>query len=93
MKLKFNQLTCCANGSGISGLITVENNKLQVVNRLLFNIGDGTQRFCNENSLKLEKVSAIIITSLAPHCIGGFQGVFLALSELVCFPYEKSKCR
>lgn len=83
MKVIFNQLTCCANGSGLSGLITVENSKFQIVNRLIFNVGDGTQRFCTENSVKLDKVSAIVISSLAPHCIGGFQGVFLALSELV----------
>lgn len=54
-----------------------------VRSRMLVNCGDGVQRFCNENHIKLFSLSCILITSLAPHNISGFPGVFLALSSLV----------
>lgn len=54
-----------------------------ILSRCLVNVGDGTQRFCNENRVKLSTISSIIVTSLAPHNLAGFPGVFLSLSDLV----------
>ena len=80
-------LTCGYNGTGSSALISCDRagsgGSHQILDRLLINCGDGVQRFCNENHIKLSKVSCIIITSLAPHNISGFAGVFLSLSEQV----------
>jgi len=84
--VSFQVLTCGANGSGISSMICLEhtlNNQVKVVNQILVNVGDGTQRFCSEHKIKLDKVSCIVFSSLSPANISGFQGIFLALSDLV----------
>ena len=77
------------NGGGHSTLVSFEREGLSVTadraifSRCLVNVGDGTQRFCNENRVKLSTISCIIVTSLAPHNLSGFPGVFLSLSGLV----------
>lgn len=87
LKVKATSLNSGCNASGVSTLLSVEKTALDgtttVLNRCLFNTGDGTQRFCMENHMKLFNISCIIISSLAPHNISGFPGVFLALSDLV----------
>lgn len=78
-------MTCGYNASGHSSLLSIEKclrHENKVINRILLNVGDGTQRFCQEHRIKLSSVSTIIITSLAPHNISGFPGMFLALSDL-----------
>lgn len=81
--------TLCSgyNGTGYSTLISVEytssSGENVVLNRCLANVGDGTIRFCKENKIKLSGISCIVVTSLAPHSISGFPGVFLSLSDMV----------
>lgn len=86
------------NATGYSTLLSVvkcqrssaaesENNleadeNVAVMNRILINVGDGTQRFCSENRIKLSSLSMIVISSLSPHNLAGFPGIFLSLSDL-----------
>ena len=87
LKLNATSLNSGCNASGVSTLLSIERTGFDgastVLNRCLFNVGDGTQRFCMENHMKLFNISCIIISSLAPHNISGFPGIFLALSDLV----------
>lgn len=82
-------LTGSANGNGNSALVSYDRPAAGLgedstpVSRCLVNIGDGTQRFCSERRIKLSTISCIVVTSLAPHNISGFSGVFLSLSDLV----------
>jgi hypothetical protein len=88
MSLNISCLTCGYNGSGVSSLVTLEKvgkGTPSVVSRCLVNVGDGTQRFCSENRIKLSTVSCIVVNSLVPHCISGFPGIFLSLSDLVSY--------
>jgi len=86
-------LSCGYNGGGHSTLVSFEREAYSssgdrsILSRCIVNVGDGTQRFCNENRVKLSTISCIIITSLAPHNIAGFPGVFLSLSDLVSSNY------
>ena len=61
---------------------TFDQKEKTVLNRFLVNVGDSAQRFCNENRIKLMNISCIVITSLSPHNISGFPGIFLSLSDL-----------
>lgn len=54
-----------------------------VLDRILINVGDSTQRFCLENKIKLAKVSIILVTSLASHNVSGLPGMIHCLSSLV----------
>lgn len=77
-----------SNGTGSSVLVSFDrlvgkDNESHPISRCLVNVGDGTQRFCSERRIKLSTVSCIIVTSLAPHNLSGFSGVFLSLSDLV----------
>ncbi len=68
-------------------MISLEKNSVdsecKVFSRCLVNVGDGTQRFCKENRIKLTSVSCVIISSLTPHNVSGFPGIFLSLSDMV----------
>ena len=81
-------LTCGSNGTGSSVLISVENRPdrglapCKVIARCLLNAGDSVQRFCSENKIKLDKISAIVLTSLAPHNVAGLAGIILSMSDL-----------
>jgi hypothetical protein len=87
MEAHIQFLGCGYNGSGYSSLISIEKqireDEIKVFNRVLVNAGDGLQRICAENKIKLFSVSSVIITSLSPPNLAGFPGVFLALSDLV----------
>jgi hypothetical protein len=80
-------LVCGYNGTGISTMVSVEKNTVdceyKVFSRCLINVGDGAQRFCKENRIKLTSISCIIISSLTPHNVSGFPGIFLSLSDMV----------
>lgn len=78
-------LSCGFNGTGNSVLVSFEKRVRQetkIINRIFVNIGDSCQRVCQENRIKLHTVSTVIITSLAPHNISGFAGMFLAMSDI-----------
>jgi hypothetical protein len=83
LKSTITCLNCGHNGTGLSSLLTIENNNNNnIITRCLINTGDSTQRYCSENKIKLLKVSCIILTSLSPHHISGLPGILLTLSSL-----------
>eukprot|EP01071_Lankesteria_metandrocarpae_P007229 Lankesteria_metandrocarpae@DN4620_c0_g1_i2.p1 len=47
--------------------------------KLLFNSGEGTQRFCVENRLKLGKVDDILLTEVSVEALGGLFGLLLTV--------------
>lgn len=78
-------LNCGYNATGNSTLLTFQKTiktETKTVNQILVNVGDSCQRICQDNRIKLHAISAILITSLAPHNLSGFAGIFLALSDL-----------
>lgn len=86
MEYNLSFISTGCNGTGFSSLLSLEKTTLtetKILNRILINVGEGTQRICNENKIKLFFLTTIVITSLVPHCISGFAGIFLALSDLV----------
>ncbi len=86
MDCQLSILTSGCNGSGHAALVSIDKtirSERRIFNRIFLNVGDSTQRFCQEHRIKLSSISTIIITSLSPHNISGFPGVFLSLSDLV----------
>lgn len=80
-------LTCGSNGTGLSAMVSLEkaigfSDEKLLLSRCLLNVGDSTQRFCGENRIKLNRVSCIILTSLAPHNASGLPGILLCSSDL-----------
>ena len=49
--------------------------------RYLFNIGESSLRFCNENKIKLGKVSNFFISSIQPETIGGLPGLLMTMDD------------
>ena len=43
--------------------------------RYLFNVGDGTQRFCGEHRIKLSKLKRVLLTRLCTSTLGGLPGM------------------
>lgn len=88
MNVCLKTLTCGVNGTGLSSLLNVERvsnitQERHICYSALINVGDGCQRFCIENRIKLNKLSVVIITSLAPHNISGLCGIIHCISTLV----------
>lgn len=76
-------LNCGKNGSGFSAAVSLFSKNNTEANRIiLLNVGDSTQKFCNEYRIKLRKVDCLFITSLAPHNISGLPALLLSLSDL-----------
>ena len=77
------QLTCLSTGFKDNDgeyVLECEDAKYASVHhpicRYLFNARDGTQRLCNEYSLRLSKLKAIFITRMSPETLGGLPGTF-----------------
>ncbi|RIA93139.1 beta-lactamase-like protein [Glomus cerebriforme] len=49
--------------------------------RYLFNCGEGTQRICLQNKLKLAKTRNIFLTRVNWECVGGLPGMLLTLAD------------
>ncbi|KAJ3032438.1 hypothetical protein HDV00_007546 [Rhizophlyctis rosea] len=49
--------------------------------RYLFNCGEGTQRFCHEHKVRLNKVKNMFLTRVAWDCVGGLPGMLLTLAD------------
>ena len=49
--------------------------------RFLFNVPEGTQRYCTECKIKIQKMSGIFLNSLEPESILGLPGMLLTLRE------------
>ena len=58
---------------------TIDSNTCVVISteneKLIFDIGEGTQRLCVEHKFRLSKVSKMFITRLNPNTIGGIPGL------------------
>jgi ribonuclease Z len=55
---------------------------IKVISRCLLNTGDSVQRFCSENKIKLDRISSIVLTSMAPHNVAGLAGILQSMSDL-----------
>jgi ribonuclease BN (tRNA processing enzyme) len=77
-------LNCGRNGSGFSSAVSIHSppHDDEASEVILINVGDSTQKFCNEYKIKLRKVSCVFITSLAPHNVCGLPALLLSLSDL-----------
>ncbi|KAK2945896.1 putative Zinc phosphodiesterase ELAC protein 2 [Blattamonas nauphoetae] len=49
--------------------------------KLIFNVGEGLQRFCNSHSLAPSSISSLFLTTLQPRSMGGFPGLILSLEQ------------
>lgn len=50
--------------------------------RYLFNCGEGTQRICTENRVRLSRLSRLFVGQLASRCIGGIPGLSLSYADI-----------
>eukprot|EP00752_Nemacystus_decipiens_P002879 g2679.t1 len=60
-----------------------EPTKTTILCRYLFNVGESTQRFCGEASVKLAKVNKVFLTGTGAEEHAGLSGLILTLSSLV----------
>ena len=49
--------------------------------RYLVNCGEGTQRLCVEHGVKLSRLTHVLLTSNAWHCVGGVPGALLTVAD------------
>ncbi|KAF0380098.1 beta-lactamase-like protein [Gigaspora margarita] len=49
--------------------------------RYLFNCGEGTQRFCLQNKLKVSKLKNVFLTRVNWDCFGGLPGMLLTIAD------------
>eukprot|EP01080_Neovahlkampfia_damariscottae_P009910 gene9910-2232_t len=49
--------------------------------RYLFNVGESTLRFCNENKVKLGRVTNFFVSSIQPESIGGLPGLLMTMDD------------
>jgi ribonuclease Z len=49
--------------------------------RYLFNVGEGTQRFCLEHKIKLSRISHIFLTQTKWKYLGGLPGMILTVAD------------
>ena len=80
-------LNCGANGTGNAAIISLlgtarYSSDKSVLSSCLLNCGDSTQKICGEQKIKLNKISCIVLSSLAPHNVSGLPGMLLSLSSL-----------
>lgn len=61
--------THCVDSSPCVVLVT-ENN------RILFDVGEGTQRLCVEHGIKLAKMNDVFLTRFSTECVGGLPGMY-----------------
>eukprot|EP01029_Cantina_marsupialis_P020428 TRINITY_DN4788_c0_g2_i3.p1 TRINITY_DN4788_c0_g2~~TRINITY_DN4788_c0_g2_i3.p1 ORF type:complete len:182 (-),score=40.32 TRINITY_DN4788_c0_g2_i3:212-757(-) len=62
------------------------NNSIPVVfesqaERILFNVPEGTQRFCTEHKVRIAKIDHIFLSDVKGESCGGLIGMLLSLSE------------
>lgn len=56
--------------------------------RYLVNARDGTQRLCNEFSLRLSKLKGIFITRMSPETLGGLPGLIFLLTIICRYAFD-----
>ncbi|CAN0564171.1 unnamed protein product, partial [Ectocarpus sp. 12 AP-2014] len=59
-----------------------EPTENKILRRYLFNVGEGTQRFCGEAGVKLAKVNKLFLTGTGAEEHAGLSGLILTLSAL-----------
>lgn len=72
----FQLIGACNQGFSPSLLVNSEGNKY------LFNCGDGTQRFCYTNKIKLANLENLFITNLEWNRVSGINGLSLTLQDI-----------
>ena len=91
MRIEIKRLLSGSNGTGSSSLLTAysQDNRLTLTSvekhiqeRILINVGENTTRYCSENSIKLFKLSGVVLTSLSPQYVAGLPSLLLTLSSL-----------
>ncbi|OQR90323.1 zinc phosphodiesterase [Thraustotheca clavata] len=73
---------CDGTGNSVIFHVTkhgVYSNDESVVRRFMFNCGEGNQRLCGENGIKLGSLNSIFLTRLDPMSATGIPGTILAL--------------
>jgi hypothetical protein len=87
MNFVIHKLVSGSNGTGFSCVLNTEKRKsneiVDTVQTVLINCGDSTQIALSIHKFKLQKLSLIIFSSLAPHNTSGLVGLLIALSDLV----------
>lgn len=58
---------------------TIDSNTCVIISseneKIIFDVGEGTQRLCVEHKFRLSKISKIFITRLSPNTICGIPGL------------------
>ncbi|KAI8807054.1 beta-lactamase-like protein, partial [Cladochytrium replicatum] len=70
------QLIGTPSGDAAVGVMAVFEGR-----RYLFNVGEGTQRLCIEQKVRLNKLSHVFFTRINWDCVGGVAGMMLSLSD------------
>ncbi|CAB5203992.1 unnamed protein product [Rhizophagus irregularis] len=71
-------------GSGtfdVNPSVLVHYDNQKGCKRYLFNCGEGTQRICLQNKLRLVKTKNIFLTRVNWECVGGLPGMLLTLAD------------
>jgi ribonuclease Z len=50
--------------------------------KFLFNVGEGSQRFCTEHKIRLSKLKHIFLSHLNTDTVGGLPGMILTLADV-----------
>ena len=89
MQIEIKRLLSGSNSTGSSSLLTAysQDNRLtsgekHIQERIIINVGENTTRYCSENSIKLFKLSCVVLTSLSPQYVAGLPSLLLTLSSL-----------
>jgi ribonuclease BN (tRNA processing enzyme) len=73
----FAQVVGLETADSYPALMVVTDNQ-----RVLFNCGEGLQRFAMEHRLKLVKLSAVLATRISMENLGGLPGMLLTLADM-----------
>jgi ribonuclease Z len=57
-------------------------SEVKLLQRYLFNAGEGTNRMCCEHKVKLNTLSSILLTTLEPAACAGIAGCIFSLSDV-----------
>eukprot|EP01041_Mallomonas_annulata_P010212 gene10211-21289_t len=72
----FIQILCVETYDSSSCVVFDTDNR-----RLIFNVGEGTQRLCIEHKVRLGKISNICLTELSPETVSGLPGMCLTAAD------------
>jgi hypothetical protein len=82
MKCVLKVLNCGHNMTGQCQVISIENNSGSCMSLCMINAGDSVTKYCKDHRVKLQMLSSLFVSSLAPHNTAGIAGLILTMSEL-----------